>query len=147
MAFYYGRGTPVQIVQDLQIRGSRVQACTRKGRTAMFLAASKLSRQVCSPPSCKAAEDEALLLLSFLYCQESLLFSLLYAHFCYHHKLVNFTCWVHYRGTSLITCGVSANACLFLNKLRNFSKNACLFLGRLDEPQKSREKKSENLPS
>jgi len=32
-----------------------------------------------------------------------------------------------YRGTSLITCGDFENACLFLKKIRNFSKNGCFF--------------------
>ena len=36
-----------------------------------------------------------------------------------------------YRGTSLITCGDSENACYFLTKTRNFPKNACLFLKEL----------------
>jgi hypothetical protein len=36
-----------------------------------------------------------------------------------------------YRGTSLITCGDSENACLFLTQSRNFAKNACLFLDKL----------------
>ena len=33
-----------------------------------------------------------------------------------------------YRGTSLMKCGDFENACLFLKKIRNFSKNGCLFL-------------------
>jgi len=33
-----------------------------------------------------------------------------------------------YRGTSLITCGDSENACLFLKNITNFPKNACFFL-------------------
>ena len=36
-----------------------------------------------------------------------------------------------YRGTSLITCGDSENACYFLTKTRNLPKNACLFLKEL----------------
>ena len=41
------------------------------------------------------------------------------------------TCSGQYRGTSLIRCGDSENACLFLTQLRNFPKNACLFLEEL----------------
>jgi len=36
-----------------------------------------------------------------------------------------------YRGTSLITCGDFDNACLSLQKIKNFSKNGCLFLRKL----------------
>ena len=32
-----------------------------------------------------------------------------------------------YRGTSLITCGDFENACLFLKKIRNFSKTVAYF--------------------
>jgi len=34
-------------------------------------------------------------------------------------------------GTSLITCGDFENACLFLKKMRNFSKNGCSFLKKI----------------
>ena len=36
-----------------------------------------------------------------------------------------------YRGTSLIRCGDSENACFFLTQTSNFPKNACLFLEEL----------------
>ena len=38
---------------------------------------------------------------------------------------------MRYRGTSLITCGDFENACLFLKRIRNFTKNGCFFLKRL----------------
>jgi len=43
-----------------------------------------------------------------------------------------------YRGTSLIRCGDSENACFFLTQTRNFLKNACLFLEELRNFSKKR---------
>ena len=42
-----------------------------------------------------------------------------------------------HRGTSLIRCGDSENACFFLTKSRSFLKNACLFLEELRNFQKT----------
>ena len=42
-----------------------------------------------------------------------------------------------YRGTSLITCGDFENACLFLKKIRNFSKTVAYFLKKQDFFQKT----------